>query len=291
MSPDEWRDRGRRVPVADREIFVVDEGPRDAEAVLLLHGFPTSSWDWAPIWPSLMERHRVVAFDFIGFGFSEKPMGRLSIALQADLAEGVAAHLDLGRHHVLAHDYGDTVAQELLARDRERRDPRILSALFLNGGLFPETHRARIIQRLLATPLGPVLSRVLGRQTFGRRFSEVFGPRTQPTTEELDAFWAIIAENGGRRVFHGAIGYMSERIHHRARWVGALTHARCPLALVNGSLDPVSGAHMVARYREVVEPHQPGTFVEALPDVGHYPQWEAPEATARAFHRFQEKIA
>ncbi|MEL6185306.1 MAG: alpha/beta hydrolase, partial [Myxococcota bacterium] len=288
---DAWRARGRRVRALDRDLFVVDDGPRERPTVLLLHGFPTSSWDWAPMWPELEQRYRVVAFDFVGFGFSEKPPGRVSVQLQADVTEALVASLGLGRHHVLAHDYGDTVAQELLARDRERREPRIASALFLNGGLFPETHRARPIQRLLATPLGPTLSRVLGRGTFGRRFSEVFGPNTKPSREELDAFWGIISENGGRRIFAGAIGYMAERVEQRARWVGALTHARCPLGLINGSLDPVSGAHMVARYREVVGEHQPDTFFEALPDVGHYPQWEAPEATLRAFHRFLENIA
>ena len=61
--------------------------------------------------------------------------------------------------HVLAHDYGDTVTQELLARYDERQltggaGPELASVCLLNGGLFPEVHRALLAQRLLLSPLG-----------------------------------------------------------------------------------------------------------------------------------------
>jgi pimeloyl-ACP methyl ester carboxylesterase len=59
-----------------------------------------------------------------------------------------------------------------------------------------------------------------------------------------------------------------------------------PLRLIDGLLDPVSGVHMAARYRELIsEPD-----VVELPNVGHYPQLEAPEETLAAildFHRTQ----
>ncbi|MHA7835068.1 MAG: alpha/beta fold hydrolase, partial [Algiphilus sp.] len=66
--------------------------------------------------------------------------------------------------------------------------------------------------------------------------------------------------------------YMAERKNQRARWVGALQKAPIPIRVIDGLDDPVSGAHMVERYRALVA--QPD--VVELPGIGHYPQVEAP---------------
>jgi pimeloyl-ACP methyl ester carboxylesterase len=90
--------------------------------------------------------------------------------------------------------------------------------------------------------------------------------------------WRLVCANDGRDVLPQLIGYMAERRLHRERWVGAITRPAMPVRLINGSADPVSGAHMVARYRELV----PHPDVVALPGVGHYPQVEAPDAVLAA---------
>ena len=285
ISIEEWRGRGRFAELRGRRIFSLDTGELDKPTVVLIHGFPTSSWDWAPIWPILAEHYRLVALDMLGFGFSAKPdPHRYSIHEQADLCEELIRDRKLGVMHVLAHDYGDTVAQELLARQNEGRGVgRWQSVCFLNGGLFPETHKARLIQKLLLSPVGPLINRLSTKRTFDRSFSAVFGPETQPSSAELDSFWRLITHEDGKHVFHNLIRYMSDRKTHRERWVGALKHSIVPIGLINGSVDPVSGAHMVARYRDVVSPDH---FIVELPSVGHYPQVEAPEATAQAYLRF-----
>jgi hypothetical protein len=109
-----WRDAGEFITVRDHRIYCrrAGTGPR----LLLIHGFPTSSFDWAPMWPMLTARFEVLAFDLLGLGFSAKPRGhRYRVHEQADLAEAVAHHYGWRTACVLAHDYGDTVAQELLA--------------------------------------------------------------------------------------------------------------------------------------------------------------------------------
>lgn len=279
---DDWRARGRRYLHRGHPIFYVDEG--SGPALLLIHGFPTASWDWTPLWAGLTARFSVIAPDLIGFGFSAKPRSyEYRLADQADLCASLLAERGVREAHVLAHDYGDTVAQELLARSNEGSGALALrSVCFLNGGLFPETHRPRTIQRLLIGPLGPLVARLLSRSSFERSFAAVFGPRTKPTPADLDAFWRLVTENGGLRVTHRLIRYMAERRAHRERWVGALQRARVPLRVVDGAVDPVSGAHMAERYRELV----PDPDVVMLPDVGHYPQVEAPEAVLAAYLAF-----
>jgi pimeloyl-ACP methyl ester carboxylesterase len=282
----EWRARGHTVAFGPHHVFCVDSDPQAAgrPALVLVHGFPTASWDFAKVWPALAARDRVLACDLLGFGFSSKPRRHAySIMEQADVVETVVAHHGIDRYHVLAHDYGDTVAQELLARDNARATPRLESVCFLNGGLFPETHRARLVQKLLASPLGPLVTRLTSRATLARSFREIFGPDTPPTTDEIDGFWTLVSHDGGDRLFHELIHYMADRRAHRERWVRALTDARCPLAVIDGALDPVSGAHMVARWRELVGKG----YVALLPRIGHYPQVEAPDEVLRHYLAFR----
>lgn len=285
MRLEEWRALGHDVAFGPHRIFCVDSAPGDGTrpVLLLVHGFPTASWDFVKIWPALAARFRVVAADMLGFGFSSKPRRHTySIMEQADVMEAVVAAHGVGRHHVLAHDYGDTVAQELLARDNARPSGRLESACFLNGGLFPETHRARAIQRLLESPLGPLVSRLSSRRAFGRSMTAVFGRDTPPSAAELDAFWTLATQENGHRLAHALIHYMGDRRRYRERWVDALRGARCPLAVIDGAADPVSGAHMVARYRELVGKG----YVALLPGIGHYPQVEAPELVLQHYARF-----
>jgi pimeloyl-ACP methyl ester carboxylesterase len=249
MSLQQWHDAGSRYWHRGHAIFVQRGGDPGAPPLLLIHGFPTASSDWAAIWPSLVARYRVVALDMIGLGFSAKPADHgYSIADQADLIEGFLQQEGVRETHVLAHDLGDTVAQELLARSREPGDrPRFLSVSLLNGGLFPETHRAVLMQKVLLSPVGRWVARLSSRPSLASNMRRVFGPHTQPDEALIDDFWTLMEHNQGRAVLHKLIRYIAERRQHRARWVSALAHAVVPLQLINGSADPVSGAHMVAR--------------------------------------------
>lgn len=284
-----WRAAGAEFRLRGRRIFYASEGlGAHGEALLLVHGFPTASWDWHRVWSPLADRFRLVAPDMLGFGFSEKPNPHVySIAEQADLHEELLDLLAIERIHVLAHDYGDTVTQELLARAVEgSAREKIQSVCFLNGGLFPEAHRARRVQKLLAGPFGPWLSRLVSERSFARGFSAVFGPDTQPTKDELADFWGLLRAEDGHRIGHLLLRYLEERVAHRDRWVGALVDATAkrgiPLRFVNGALDPVSGAHMLVRYRAVV----PKADWVSLDHVGHYPQVEDPRGVLRAYLGF-----
>ena len=132
-----WRSRGG----AQREIFVrrLGSGP----PMTLLHGFPSSSHDWAKVAPALAERHALLMPDFLGFGASEKPRDHeYSLHEQADLVEALWAHEGSQATMLVAHDYAVSVAQELLARRAEGKLAVDLRAVhLLNGGLYPDLHR------------------------------------------------------------------------------------------------------------------------------------------------------
>jgi pimeloyl-ACP methyl ester carboxylesterase len=275
-----WRHGGELVAWNGHRIFLRPGGAEDAPALLLLHGFPTSSLDWLPLWDALAAGWRLIAFDFLGFGFSDKPHPHAyRLVEQADIADALLAGLGVDGFDILAHDYGVSVAQELLAR----HGGTIGSCAFLNGGLLPEQHRARPVQELLAGPQGPEIVKNMTRESFDRGFSEVFGPETQPTPAELDAYWAVIDEHRGQQVQPALLGYMAERREHRDRWRAVLETPPCPLALINGTLDPVSGGHLA----DAIELLNPAIAVTRLETVGHYPQVEAPGEVLDAYRAFR----
>jgi pimeloyl-ACP methyl ester carboxylesterase len=285
MRPEQWRTKGQHIDVNGRTLFLLDEGHANQDTVVMIHGFPTASWDWHRIWPHLGAQYRLVAMDMLGFGFSDKPTPhRYSIHEQADLIEGLVERLGLSRFHVLAHDYGDTVAQELLMRQNEGvGSGHWQSVCFLNGGLFPETHRALLTQKLLLSPIGPLINRLSSKRTFDSAMSRVFGPDSKPDSQELADYWSLVMYNNGKHVFHNLITYMRDRRQYRERWIGAIRDAGVPVALINGSADPVSGGHMVARFQELGLPLD---YLAELPDIGHYPQMEAAEAVALHYLTF-----
>ncbi|XP_040401593.1 mesoderm-specific transcript homolog protein isoform X1 [Cygnus olor] len=219
-----------------------------SDVVVLLHGFPTSSYDWSKIWEGLTQRfRRVVALDFVGFGFSDKPRPhRYSIFEQASIVEGLVRHLGLHRRRInlLSHDYGDTVAQELLHRYEHNRTGSILikSLCLSNGGIFPETHRPRLIQKVLKDGglLSPVITRLMNFFFFSRGLGAVFGPYTQPSQAEYWDMWTAVRTNDGHLVVDSILQYINQRKKHRDRWVGALVATSVPLHLIYGPLDPVN---------------------------------------------------
>lgn len=280
LSIDEWTRSGEYFLWRGHRIFLRCAGR--GEDLLLIHGFPTSSADWHAITGALQSRYRVLTFDLLGFGLSDKPTTfDYRIAAQADLAEAVLAHFGVARCRILAHDYGNTVAQELLARQNTETGAWQLQQLcFLNGGLFPETHRPRLIQRLLASPLGGLIARLTSYQRFAREMNRICA--VPLPASELERMWQLLTHNHGVSVLPKLIRYMAERREHRSRWVGGLLDARVPLRLIDGVDDPISGSHLVQRYRELV----PTPDVVELASVGHYPQLEASERVLEALFEF-----
>lgn len=280
-----WRQAGKTFSYRQHPIFFRDEG--NGPPLLCIHGFPTASWDWHRVWPFLETRFRLLAPDMIGFGFSAKPRDYdYSLLDQADLHEALLARLNVDRVFILAHDYGDTVVQELLARQLEGMGAFEIGAVcLLNGGLFPKSIRPRPVQRLLLSPLGPMVSRLINERLFSRSFAAIFGPATQPSDEEMHDFWSLVNHDGGAALAHKIIHYLRERRHYRDRWVGALQETGVPLRFIVGPLDPVSGRHMAERYRELI----PDPDVVILEGIGHYPQLEDAAGTVRELLSFFER--
>ncbi|WP_298734762.1 alpha/beta hydrolase [uncultured Psychrobacter sp.] len=290
----QWRQQGELESINGQQIFTRTGGNKGAPALVLIHGYPSASWDWEGMWQALTQRYYVITLDMLGFGFSAKPKdARYLITEQADIFEYYLHKLNITDYHILAHDYGDTVAQELLARQREgSAKQRIASVCLLNGGLFPETHKPVLIQKLLLSPLGPFVSKLITKRKFADNLRRIFGPNTPPTPEVVDSLWQLLNHNNGLAVMHKLIDYIPQRQQHRERWVEAIIESNVPVKLINGSKDPISGQHMAQRYRQLISNASNANDVNVteLTQLGHYPQLEDTEAVTTAYLQFRDSL-
>jgi pimeloyl-ACP methyl ester carboxylesterase len=275
MTWDAWVRSGRTIRGAGHDIFVrtVGTGP----TLLFLHGFPTSSYDYAEVIAQLAASYHCVAFDFLGFGASAKPLIDYSYDLQLQIVEAVVAEEHVERASVIAHDYAVTVGQELLARDLEGRAPfAIEGMLFMNGGLVSALHRPIAVQRLLASRLGPVIAPLVFREALFERSMRKIIRRFDHF--DVHEHYTTIISNGGPRVIPRLLSYIAERRRRGARWEDAIRRTTRPLSFVWGVDDPISGGHVLEWIRSAA----PSATVTALAGTGHYPQLEEPDAVVRA---------
>ncbi len=278
-TTEEWLAGGKRIllPRLGYEVFVRLDGPVNAPLLTLLHGFPSSSHDWAMVLPGLIQQHRVLTFDFLGLGDSDKPREfSYQLFQQADLVQEIWEVLKLPAGGVLvAHDYGVSVAQELLARGIPFQ-----RVAWLNGGIYPDLHRPVPAQLALAGPDGAQVAATMTPDVIAHNLRRV---TSRPIPDRIIADMSgSIAKRDGLRNVPRILSYMEQRRLNQQRWVTALESAQIPYAFVWGPKDPISGEHVLFRIRE----RFPRATITALNDVGHYPQVEAPQQALDALIAF-----
>jgi pimeloyl-ACP methyl ester carboxylesterase len=278
----DWWSGGELVPLelggTEQGVFVRRDG--SGPSMTLLHGFPSSSHDWAKIAPALAERYALTMLDLLGFGASSKPRDhRYSLLEQADLVEALWAREGISATVLVVHDYSVSVAQELLTRRATGALAVDLRAVhFMNGGLYPDLHRPQPVQlALLDTKRGPQISAAMNGELFMAGLAPTF-PEGYDSAADVAAIWQTFRLHDGQKNAHLLIRYIEDRRENAERWANALETTDVSLTFVWGMLDPVSGAHMAERIRELL-PDAPFT---ALEDVAHWPPLEAPERVAAA---------
>jgi pimeloyl-ACP methyl ester carboxylesterase len=288
-SVETWRSRGRLLPTRDGEVWTLDVPGADPAAtpVLVLHGFPSSAFDFADAIDRIAPRRRVVALDFPGFGLSCKPRDHgYSLFEQADVVLEVARAVGLERAHVWAHDMGTSVATELLARRERRLCPLgIESVTLMNGSVHVELAHLTLGQKLLRSPLRNLFVRLSSRSTFEAQLRRTFG--REPDEATLHAMWDLLSRDDGVARLPATIGYVEERRRFRRRWIGALERCDVPLLVAWGRRDPVA----VMAIAEKLARGTPGARFETWDDLGHWPQVEDPARVVATVGAFWDSLA
>jgi pimeloyl-ACP methyl ester carboxylesterase len=276
-----WMAGGCFVHLDEVELFYRTSGRGNTQRPWLVcfHGFPTSSWDWHLLLPFLDKTHRVLVFDFPGYGLSGKPAQRdYSLKRQLDAAEALLNFLGIREFNLLAHDMGNSVACELLRR-REAGGYHfeLKSLTLLNGGIYMELHQPLLTQRLLRTPvLGAVTARLTSWRIFRLQYPRVYADPRQFDEGHYRSQWSLLLNNDGRRTLHKVAGYMHERKRMGERWTGPLHRLELPFRVIWGKRDPIAVYDIALKLCS----QNQAAILTTLDNIGHYPQLEAPERVA-----------
>jgi len=270
---------------------IVRDTTTGGSTLLVIHGFPASSFIWQELIPKFQNKfNRVIIPDLLGLGFSDKPVGyKYSLMEHALILEELCLRLGVRDVHLLAHDYGVSIAQEFIHKfNMKESRVNIESVCFTNGGLVPSHHDLLFIQKLFSSPtFKKVMPHLLNYPIYKNRLSSIFGAQTQPSDQFLQDVWAIMLYKNGHVAIPDIFTYIFERRANEERWVVALQETNVPLVLIYGPLDPVNTPQgFLKSFRKLV----PNSKVNVLGNIGHYPQVEDPERFYVAYEEFLEGI-
>lgn len=275
-----WRQEGTFESIHGRRLFVHRRAGSQDPLLFFLHGFPSSSFDWRELFELRTGEEEILAFDFLGFGLSEKPRDHLyTLAWQASATEELVRRAGSPPVFIVAHNMGTSVATELMARDlRGSLEMTIKGALLFNGSMLLHLARPTLGQRLLRSRLGPLFARMTTEQTFRTQLGRVFSGDHPLSAEEAGDQWSLLTHNGGQRIASRTIYYMKERERFTERWHGAIRDWPGALTLAWGMRDPVARVEVLDGLRAL----RPGVKTIELAEAGHYPQIEQPALIAEA---------
>jgi pimeloyl-ACP methyl ester carboxylesterase len=275
---EDWWSEGRFVPLDGHRIYTRDQGT--GPTLVFLHGFPSSSHDWAPVISDLASDYRCVTFDYLGYGASDKPADAdYSSIQQTTRALRVLESLGVEQARFVAHDLGGILLQQILYRAAEgTADIAIAQAVFANSSVFAELYRPTPMQLALVDPAqGKALARQISRETLLASLATLF-PSHPPTAEVLEDLWTAISRGDGQHLWPEHLVYMAERAEQGGGWVDAMRSAGYPVGFIYGLADPISGEQILARAQHEL----PTARCVGLPGLGHYPQVEGPAAFTQA---------
>lgn len=244
MTADNWKSRGKFYTIADKNIFVIDEGS-SLQTIVILHGYPTSSFDYAKILPELSKHYRVVIHDHLGFGFSDKPKSyTYSLIDQADFALQLWNKMGLKEVTILAHDYGTSVAKEILARKNHNLIPiKIKKIVLCNSSMRLEYLHIRNMDKLLKDKkLGRYIARLTNygfRKIKDKFKNKNLNPEIH-TDYDINKVWDKLDTSEGKNEIHLLSNFINERYTFWHRWTEALKESETPIKIIWEKSDPVA---------------------------------------------------
>ena len=279
MTSNEWKSKGDFIQVNNNRLFVIDtnnDSNKTQKSMVILHGYPTSSFDYYKIVPEISKHYRVIIHDHLGFGFSDKPKDvDYSLVKQADIALELWRQLDLKNIHLVAHDYGTSVATEIIARyNANELDIKIEKLILTNGSIHIELSQLRTIQKLLKHKfLGKYVAKLTNFPIFRKNMKNIYFDSSKVTDNELKEMWKSIDLNGGRKIIHKLTQYINERYTYWDRWIGALKETQIPTKIIWAKNDPIA----VPAIAELLAKEIPNNTLYWLENTGHFLMLENPK--------------
>jgi haloalkane dehalogenase len=282
LDRSEFPFRSRWLETSQGRVHYLDEGPEGGEVVLLVHGTPSWCFEYRHLIARLSQTRRVLAFDHLGFGLSERPR-RFDYSPEAHTAvlREVVRRLALTRFALVVHDYGGPIALPFATEAPER----ISALVVLNSWMWPLGEDAELAKaaRVAGSWLGRFAYRWLNA-SLRVLMPSGYADRRKLTRRLHAQYLAPFRERAAReRVLWALAKALTTSAASLAElWQRRRALSPLPALVVWGLGDRVLPERLLARLREAL----PQAKVHALPGVGHWPHEEAPEEVARLMDAF-----
>lgn len=287
----EWQDRGSYIgwtstlseneEFGELNVFTIQSGDPSNPAILMIHGYPTSSFDFHELVDLLDDDYYVVALDTPGYGLSDKPKEGFVYSLFDDallVEHYVTEGLGLDSFAMLTHDKGNSVGLAFLDLYQAQNSYVITHHFITNGNIYlPLADLTNLQVRLLDTDSGPRLTRHMSGRLFARGMASRFFSVGQPDAV-IDGIATTLGYNNGGEVQHATIQYLAERAQFEDGWLETLGASDIPTTLIWG-LDDTVAPTRVADYvweEYLVDREAPGWYWQ-LENANHYLQNDQPE--------------
>ena len=243
ISSLDWKNRGSLVPVYNKNIFTIDTGGEHENCIVILHGYLSSSYDYHKVLPELSKNNRVILFDLIGFGLSDKLENKyFTIIDQTDHVLELWNILGLNNFTLIAHDYGNLITQEILARkNHSTTNIEIKNILFCNGAVpVNHTNYLDLHKFYKDEDSKKMVSMLTSFGIYKKIMREFFYDENKITEEELYEMWTLLEYNNGREIINFIYNYVRERKIFWNRWIIALKETTVPIDLIWGKEQQVT---------------------------------------------------
>jgi pimeloyl-ACP methyl ester carboxylesterase len=261
------------VQAAGVRLHVRDTGPRDAPAILLLHGFGSSLHTWDEVAARLDRDFRVIRLDLPGFGLTgPDPTGDYTDARSGAVLGALLDALGIARAHVVGSSMGGRIAWRFAADHPERVERLVLMAPdgFASPGL--EYGRAPRVG-----PLMQLLPLTLPKPLVARGMAPAYADPSAMTPDLVERYHAMLIAPGVRRAI---LDRMQQHVLVPPEPI--LAGIRAPTLLLWGAQDRMVPATNADDYLRAM----PDARSLVLPGVGHVPMEEVPAAVADAIRAF-----
>ncbi|MFT6337948.1 MAG: pimeloyl-ACP methyl ester carboxylesterase [Halioglobus sp.] len=249
---------------------------RGDSVICFLHGYPTSAQEYIEVMKLIPEEYTVIAHDHLGYGRSAKPSNHNYLLKgQADITLALYKLLGIKNVHLVAHDYGTSVATEIIARNIESHlDINLKSVTLCNGSMLIGMAELRIIQRLLKSKVfGPIVAQLSSAETFHRNMRSIWFDKSKYNQKAMHIHWELLIADGGKKVLPKITRYINQRYDNYDRWIGALKESHLPFHILWAANDPVAVVGMARKLDQII----PESTLTIIEKCGHYPMIEERE--------------
>lgn len=288
LEIEKWRSSGNYLTYNNHKVFYFQDG--SGEDLLIIYGFPFNSFEWKDILTELSKKYKVTIVDLLGIGFSDKPNNsEYNFEEYCKIINQLMITLKIRETHILSHDLGTNVVQELIAIEN-LNSFKIKSSAFLNGCLFSDLYHSYFFGGFLSNSpntIGKLLSRIISKKMIFNFFKSGSGPFTKPQEDYLEQQWSILNYKNGKSITYLFSRMINERRKYSERWTKAMQSTSIPMCYICGPFDDNSGASMAYLFEKIV-PNSKAYLLNRY--IGHQPYLEDPENTLKMYYQFQNSL-